>query len=74
MCRKIRGNEESYKVLGFWMYLNKALTVPFCSHTIEPRFLLVIIFGTSATDAANIYLPVMTRVRGGGSLLTLFLH
>ena len=25
MCRKIRCDEESCKVLGFWVYLNKAL-------------------------------------------------
>jgi len=25
MCRKIRCDEESCKVFGFWVYLNKAL-------------------------------------------------
>jgi len=27
MCRKIRCDGESCKVLGFWVYLNKALVV-----------------------------------------------
>ena len=46
MCRKIRCDRESCKVLGFWVYLNKALVM-----SIEARVQEDSVFGKSMVDS-----------------------